>query len=110
MEELLAEILEELKIELCDAIDGDSDLAILSVKLKNAFREVESAINFKAHHDEEYRLNEIRRYIGNIKSVATYDYMIIGAEGEKSHDENGINRTYKSRSDCFNGIVRYADI
>lgn len=110
MEELQAEILDELKIELSDCIDSDSDLAILGVKVKNAIRAVENAINFREHHDEEYRLKEIRRYIDNIKDLATYDFMIIGAEGETSHDENGIDRVYKDRKDCFSGIVRYADI
>ena len=31
-----------------------------------------------------------------------------GAEGEKTHNENGINRTWKSRRECFIGIVSFA--
>lgn len=39
-----------------------------------------------------------------------YDYATIGHEGENAYSENGINRTYKNRKNCFNGIARYCNI
>lgn len=108
MDELLADILEELQIEL--SVTKESDLAILQVKLKNAFREVESAINFQAHHTSEFKLKEIKRYIGQIKDLTMYDYSMVGAESQTSYSENGIDRKWKDRKNCFSGIVRFADI
>ena len=108
MEELVTELLDELTIEL--GVTKESDVAILEVKLKNAIREVISAVGFRPSHDEAFRMNEIRNYIGNIKDLAMYDYSIVGAEGNTSYEENGIGRSWKKRTDCFNGIVRYADI
>ena len=100
-------LLDELKIEL--GVSRDSDIKLLEIKLKNAIREVESAISFKDRHDEDFRLKEIKQYIGNIKDLTMYDFSLIGAEGQTSHSENYTSRTFKDRKECFNGIVRFAD-
>ena len=107
MEELMSELLDELKIELM--VSKDSDIAILEVKLKNAIREVENAIGFLPRHDSEYRLNELKTYTGQIKDLTMYDYSIVGGEGQTEHSENYTKRVWKDRKECFNGIVRYAD-
>ena len=112
MEDLMAEILSELIIELELNIEDEEDaksLNILKIKLKNAMREIESAFNFKNYHTEEFILSEMTKHIGNIKDLTLYDYNHVGIEGETSHSEKNIERTYKSREKCFNGIVRFAD-
>ena len=107
MEELMSEVIEELKIEL--ELEDESDIKILALKVKNAIREVRASFNFKQYHSEEFILDEMYKHIYNIKRLATYDYEKIGAEGESSHSEKNIARVYENRNRCFTGIVPYAD-
>lgn len=109
LEELIAELMEELKIELKDE-QGEPDEAILKVKLKNAIREVKSARGYLPSHDADFILNDLQNYIANIKDLTIYDYNQIGAEGESSHDENGTGRTWKNRNSCFSGIVKFVQL
>ena len=102
------EILDELKIEM--GVTLDSDIAILNVKLKNAIREVRQAVSYNPKHTEEFILEDMKNYVGQIKDLTMYDYSLIGGEGEKSHSENGTRREWKDRKDCFAGIVRFADV
>lgn len=108
MEEFMSELLDELKIEL--QVVESSDIAILEIKLKTAIREVKSAINFKPYHDDDFVLNELKGYVAQIKEIAMYDYSHVGGYGETTHNENGTDRVWKDRKECFNGIVRYADL
>lgn len=108
MEELMNELLEELKIEL--EITEEADIEILTVKLKNAIREIKLARGYSENMTEEFILKDLQRYIANIKDLTMYDYATIGHEGENAYSENGINRTYKNRKNCFNGIARYCNI
>lgn len=103
----MTNIIDELKIEL--GLTDETDIAILTLKVKNAMREVKQAFNFKSYHKEDYILYQMECHIGNIKSLAVYDFMKIGAEGESSHDEKNIKRVYENRNRCFSGIVRFAD-
>lgn len=107
MEQLVAEVLEEMKIEL--EITDERDIAILQIKIKNAVREIKAAFNFKPYHKEDYILEQMENHLSNIKSLAMYDYMKIGAEGESAHSEKNISREYVDRSKCFAGIVPFAD-
>jgi len=107
-EALFNELLTELTTEM--SLAETTDIAIMRVKLKNAFREIESAFNFHDTHDEDFRIAEMKKHIGNIKDLAMYDFSIIGAEGGTQYSENGIQRSWKKRSMCFDGIVRFADI
>ena len=53
-------------------------------------------------------LVNVVNYISNVKHLASYDYSRIGAEGEDSHSENGINRSYDDRAKCFYGVLPFA--
>ena len=97
MEELMSEVIEELKIEL--ELEDESDIKILSLKVKNAIREVKSAFNFKQYHTEEYILDELYKHINNIKRLATYDYEKIIQLSDDSHGGNdGHDIQFLSRS------------
>ena len=93
MEELLKEILEDLTIELKNDSNLDSD--ILSVKVKGAIRDV---------------MEDMKNYYSNIKRLSLYDYNQVGAEGQISHSENGINRSWAEREKCLDGIVPFAKV
>lgn len=52
-------------------------------------------------------------YSDNVENIYTYLYNKRGAEGESSHDENGISRAYESAgipSSFFDGIVPLVDV
>lgn len=100
-------MLAELTVELSsDATEVDT--ALLTAKLNNAIRDVVRAINYPTYYTSKQIEDGLKRYYGNIHDLTIYDYNQVGAEGEVSHNENGTNRTWKSRKECFNGIVAYA--
>ena len=108
MEDLINELLEELKIEL--EVVEESDIQILSIKLKNAIREIKLARGYDTSFGEDFILNDIQKYVSNIKDLTMYDYVHIGMEGENNHDENGIGRTWRNRKSCFDGIVKFCNV
>ena len=108
MEELLKEILEDLTIELKNDSNLDSD--ILSVKVKGAIRDVVERRRYQTHHTEEFIHEDMKNYYSNIKRLSLYDYNQVGAEGQISHSENGINRSWAEREKCLDGIVPFAKV
>ena len=100
-------MLEELITELSDT-ETEIDTAKLSSKLNNAIREVRLAVNYPPHFTEGEIASDLVQYYGNIHDLTLYDYNQTGAEGEITHNENGTNRTWRSRKECFNGIFRFA--
>lgn len=105
MESLLNEILEDLKTEL--SLTEDSDVAVLSSKIKSAAREVKMLRNYPEHFTEEQILNDLKRHYSNIRELALYDYNQVGGEGQMSHSENGTSRAWKDRKECLNGIFAF---
>jgi hypothetical protein len=53
---------------------------------------------------------DLENYYSVIRSVALYDYNQRGAEGQVSHDENSIGRTWVDRDKLFNGVVAFVKI
>lgn len=98
-------IIEELQIELGI---GDEDMKILEVKVRSAIRAVKTARNYQSHHTDEFIQADIKQFESQIRDIALYDFNQIGAEGQISHNENSISRTWKDRRECFAGIVPFA--
>lgn len=107
METMLAEILAELKIEL--GVTETADIAILTSKISGAIREIKLARRYRGMSDT-FITTDMQNYYSNVKNLASYDYCLVGAEFEKGHSENGINRSYADRDSCFVGIVPIADL
>lgn len=105
MEPLIVEILEDLKTEL--DLKEESDVAVLTSKVKNAVREVRLKRNYPEHFSEDQIANDLEKHYSNIRELALYDFNQYGAEGQTSHNENGTNRTWKSRNDCLIGVFAY---
>lgn len=108
MEVLLDEILQDLKIQL--EIHGESEMALLTTKVKNAFREVKRERNYPKYYTDEQIAEDMEDYYSNIISLALYDYSQIGGEGETSHSDSGTSRTWKDRKECLAGIVPIVDL
>jgi len=106
MESLLNEILEDLGKELALS-EGDPKIATLTSKIKNAIREVRLKRNYPEHFTEEQIAKDLQKHYSNIRELALYDFNQFGAEGQTSHNENGTNRTWKSRNDCLMGVFAY---
>ena len=105
MELLINQILNDLRTEL--NLTDSSDIKILSSKVRNAYRDVKRARGYQAYHSHTFIDNDMEQFYSNIHDLALYDYNQIGAEGETSHSENGTNRTWKDRKECFDGIVAF---
>lgn len=105
-----AEIINELCVVL--GIDTEQteadDYKLLIAKLNNAIRAIKSARNYPAGYTTKMIADDLDDYYENILDLTIYDFNQIGAEGEQSHNENGTNRTYKSRRECFRGVIAFA--
>lgn len=108
MESLIEEILKDLKTEL--GLTDPSDVAILTSKVKNAYREVKRSRNYQSSHTQEFIDKDMKNFYSNIRELALYDFNQVGAEGQVSHSENGMNRAWKDRKECFEGIVAFCGI
>lgn len=106
---LINEIVEELTIELKNDATFDAD--ILTIKVKNAIKEVRMKRNYVAtSYTEKQIAEDLNNYYSVIKNVALYDYNQIGAEGEQSHSENSVSRTWVNRNDLFKGVCAFVKV
>lgn len=107
--ELQTEIVKDLTLELQNTTGFSPE--ILAVKVKNAIREVMVQRNYSATtYTEKQIYDDLRNYYSVIINVARYDYNQIGAEGEQSHSENGIARSYVKRDDLFKGVYAFVKV
>lgn len=107
------ELLTQLIADLCTDLDikndtEDSEYKKLISKLNSAIRAIIVEINFPSHYTEKMIKDYLDKYYDNIKDLTLYDYLQNGATGEITHSENGTNRTWKSRRECFVGINSFA--
>jgi len=108
MESLLSEILKDLTDEL--GLVENPDIAILTSKIKSAYREVKRARNYPASYTEEAVAKDMENYYSNIRELALYDFNQVGVEGQTSHNENSTSRTWKSRRECLDGVYAFCGI
>lgn len=108
MTALSDEILSDLITEL--SLKDSAEISVLSVKVKNAIREIKRVRNYPDVYTKEKIDKDLENYYSNIRELALYDYNQVGAEGEASHSENGISRTWKDRKECFNGICPFVKV
>ena len=105
MEPLIEEILKDLTNEL--GLTKDYDVAVLTSKVKNAYREVKRTRNYQICHTQAFIDKDMMNFYSNIRELALYDFNQVGGEGQVSHSENGTSRAWKDRKECFNGITAF---
>lgn len=105
MEPLVNEILKDLTTEL--GLTEESDLAVLTSKVRNAYREVKRARNYQSSHTQEFINWDMKNFYSNIWELALYDFNQVGAEGQVNHSENGTSRVWKDRRECLNGVFAF---
>lgn len=106
---LTDEIVDELTIELMNEPTFNAD--ILRIKVKGAVRDVRLKRNYTAAaYTEEQTAEDLYNYYPVIKSVALYDYSQIGAEGEQSHSENSVSRSWVNRDELFRSVHAFVKV
>ena len=103
--ETIIAILESLKITL--DVTETKDIAILTEIHNDTISEIKDARKYPSDMDASEIEEDMLRYISNIKKLTKYDFAMVGAEGQKSHSENGVARAYEDRRKCFDGVVPY---
>lgn len=101
---LESDILEDLTAELSET-DKKFKQSLIIPKIKNAIREVRRARNYPKQYTESAIVEDLENYYSNIRSVALFDYNMIGAEGQSSSSENGTSRNFIDRDKLFSGII-----
>lgn len=110
MEELLKELQTDLEEELASELHSDTDKALLSSKIKGAYREVRLRRNYQEHHTQEYVDKDMEKLYPVIKYLALYDFNLVGGEGQTGHSENGTSRTWHSRDEILAKVIPFAQV
>lgn len=97
MEEFKTTIIEYIKV-------GYGDLTVNDLSAALAIEKYCDKRNFPSHWTEAQILADVKKNKRKIAMAAIEIDSKIGAENQKSHSENGINRTY------FDGISAYDDV
>lgn len=104
-EELIAELTAELNTE------PSFNAEILKSKVVGAIREVKRRRNYSATSFNEKQIEkDLYDYYSIIRDVALFDYNQIGAEGQKSHNENSVSRTWVDREDLFKSVCAFVKV
>lgn len=103
------EIAEDLKEELSETDELFNEKVMLS-KIRSAIREVKRARNYPDSYTDEMIESDMSNYYTNIRNLALYDYNSVGSEGEQSHSENGISRSYVDRAKMLAGVTPLARV
>lgn len=98
-EELIADLKAELSIT--DELFKET---LLTVKVKNAIREVKQLRNYPSDYTDTQLEDDLMVYYSNIRKLALYDYNTVGMEFQSASSEDNTSRTMFDRNTCFNGI------
>lgn len=99
MNELITAIVEDLTLEVGDAVGFST--AILQSKVTNAYNEVKAERRYPKNYTDEMILSDMSQFYNVIRNVALYDFNSIGKDFEQAHTENGISRSFVARSSLF---------
>lgn len=108
MSEMQNNIASELKNELKD--DPAFDETILVQKIKSAMRELRMRRSYPDSYIEDDVTKDMENYYSTIMNVARFDYNQRGVEGESTHTEKGISRTYADREKLWMGVHAFVKV
>ena len=104
----------ELNTDLTAELEGSGQTVlanVLAVKVKAVVKELLNIRNYEHSGMTDAEIEtDINRYYTQCMNVARYDYNQLGAEGEQSHNENGISRQYIDRGKLWGGVVPFAKV
>ena len=100
---LQAAIVADLTVEVGNEAGFNSNL--LTLKVKNAIKDVIMRRNYEAtSYNEAKILADLNNYYSTISALAIYDYNQVGMDGQSSHNENSINRSWVDRDNLLKGV------
>lgn len=108
--EFLNEIIAELTVELQSQPTFNAD--ILAIKVKDAYRKVRSRKCYENTSFSEEKIDEdlCNKHYQDIKDVAKYNFVTMGADFETSHSENSVSRSWKTEDEVLGNITAYVGI
>lgn len=104
MDEMQTELITDLTEELT-ITDANFNSDLLTIKVKNALKDVRKARNYPSTYTAEMIDSDIQKYYPQARAISLYDYNMVGAEYEESHSENNISRVFVERQKLFAGII-----
>lgn len=104
MDEMQTELITDLTEELT-ITDANFNSDLLTIKVKNALKDVQRARNYPSTYTTEMIDSDIQKYYSQARAISLYDYNMVGAEYEESHSENNISRVFVERQKLFAGII-----
>lgn len=107
MEEMQAELIEDLTAELSISDDNFNSVLLIQ-KVKQALREVKDARSYPSSYTDEKIDGDIQKFYSQARNIALYDYNKIGMDFEASHSEDGITFHHEDRDKLFSGIIPLA--
>ena len=98
-----AEILADVMTYLGDEV-AESDKPVLLILVNRAIRKVcMKRYPFGCSDDE--KMKAVEKYRDTIFEAAVYYWAKQGADGESSHSENSISRTFNSEDDIYFDVI-----
>lgn len=100
---LETQIVADITVEIGNEPTFNADL--LEVKVHHAVRDVMMRRAYEnTSYNEAKILADLDNYYSTIAALAVYDYNQVGMNGQSSHNENSINRTWVSRDELLKGV------
>lgn len=98
-----AEILRDVITYLGDEV-SEVDHSVLLILINRAIRKV-CTKRYPYGYTEKEKETAVERYRDMIFEAAVYYWAKQGADGENSHSENGISRSYQSEEELYFDVV-----
>lgn len=103
-----AEIWADMITYLGDEV-GEADKPVLLILIQRAIRRV-CAKRYPFGYTDAEKETAVERYRDTIFAAAVYYWAKQGADGESSHNENGISRAYEKEDDIYFDVLPMAKI
>lgn len=98
------ELIEDLTTEL-SLVDPKFSSDLLTIKVKNAIRDVKTARKYPASYSETQIEEDLKSFYSNCRAIALNDYNKVGIDFEESHNESGVSTKFTDRNKLFFGIL-----
>lgn len=104
------QLVKDITNDLARKLKGDGGSVnsnSLNIIVKTVVRELIQRREYPESMTDEKILADLDNFYATILRVSEYDYNMIGVEGQTSHSENGVNRTYVDRDKLFGEVYKY---
>ena len=98
-----AEIFADVMTYLGDEVT-ESDKPVLLILVNRAIRKV-CTKRYPFGYSDEEKDKAVEKYRNTVFEAAVYYWAKLGADGESSHSENSISRTYNSEEAIFFDVI-----